>query len=186
MKHILFIDGCISLHEPSRTKILCERYLAECLQKDDIVERVDLKELNIQPMTGERLAMRQALLDAGNLEAEMFSFARQFQKADRVVIGAPYWDLSMPAAVKAYMEQIMVCGITFRYTETGAAGLCKADKLVYIMTAEGFADGQNFGFEYAEGIAHMLGVKECRLIYAQGLDVEGADTEKILEDVEMC
>lgn len=81
-------------------------------------------------MNAERLKARQASLDAGDLETEQFSFARQFQRADRIVIGAPFWDLSLPAAVKAYIEQIMVCGITFHYVDNNASGLCRADKLI--------------------------------------------------------
>ena len=38
-------------------------------------------------------------------------------KADEIVIGAPYWDLSFPAALKVYIEHVSVCDIAFHYTE---------------------------------------------------------------------
>ena len=60
----------------------------------------------------------------------MFELARQFAAADQIVIAAPYWDLSFPAALKQYFEQINVLGITFAYTPEGVPkGLCRARKL---------------------------------------------------------
>ena len=37
---------------------------------------------------------------------ELFAFARQFAAADEIVIAAPFWDLSFPTALKAYLKKI--------------------------------------------------------------------------------
>ena len=55
----------------------------------------------------------------------MFYYARQFAEADQIVIAAPFWDLSFPAILKAYMEQITVSGITFEYINGRPCGRCK-------------------------------------------------------------
>ena len=59
---------------------------------------------------------RTKMLADGAFQDPLFGLARQFAAADRIVIAAPYWDLSFPAALKQYVEQINVLGITFIYT----------------------------------------------------------------------
>ena len=56
----------------------------------------------------------------------MFCYARQFAAADRIVIAAPLWDLSFPAQLKVYLENIYVTGIVTKYSEAGEpVGLCR-------------------------------------------------------------
>lgn len=62
---------------------------------------------------------RVELSDKGDFSNEMFKYAHQFAESDTVVIAAPYWDLSFPAVLKAYLEAVSVCGITFKYDEQG-------------------------------------------------------------------
>lgn len=183
--NILFIDACISNHKPSRTKYLCEKYLDGCLKRGDTVTRLDLIGGTIRPLMAEDIAKRDQLLSEGKLDDPMFDAAKQLRDAERIVIGAPFWDLSFPAVLKDYIENIMVTGITFKYNEHGMpVGLCRADKIVYIMTAGGPVHGFNFGYDYVKGImTMMLGVKEAELYCAENLDVFGADVDSALADV---
>ena len=72
-------------------------------------------------------------------------------------------------------------GITFRYTDEGAQeGLCRAEHLVYITTAGGPLEGQNFGFDYVQGLGHMLGIPRAHCLAAQGLDIQGNDPDVLL------
>ena len=65
--------------------------------------------------------------------------ARLFADADLVVVGAPYWDLSFPALLKIYIENIMVLGVTFIYGERGQViPLGRAGRMFYISTAGGY------------------------------------------------
>ena len=116
------------------------------------------------------------------LAGKLLSTVRQFASADTIVIAAPYWDLSFPATLKQYFEQINVIGVTFCYTEDGIpVGLCKARKLYYVMTAGGVFIPEEFGFGYVKALAERFyGIKECELIKAVGLDIVGADVEGIL------
>ena len=50
-----------------------------------------------------RLPHREELLDRGELDGEIFRYSHQFAAADRIVIAAPYWDLSFPAQLKIYI-----------------------------------------------------------------------------------
>ena len=113
----------------------------------------------------------------------MLRFARQFAAADTIVMAAPYWDLAFPAKVRAYLEEITVTGITFRYSPEGIPqGLCKAKKLIYVTTAGGPII-QNMGFDYVKSLAHTFyGILDVALVKAEGLDIWGADPNKILEE----
>ena len=116
----------------------------------------------------------------------MFALARQFAAADAIVIAAPFWDLSFPAALKAYLEQINVVGVTFRYTPEGVPeGLCRARKLYYVTTVGGDFFPEAFGFGYVEALAkNFYGIPEVHLIKATGLDIWGANVEEILRACE--
>ena len=101
-----------------------------------------------------------------------------------IVIAAPYWDLSFPAVLKAYFEQINVLGLTFEYTADGRPrGLCKARKLIYVTTAGGPILSDEYGFGYVKALAqNFYGIPDVRQIRAEGLDIIGADAERILRE----
>lgn len=173
MSTILFVNACMR-GEKSRTLKLCREYLAE---KEDVVE-VDLAKLALVPFDGEAAGRRADLQKAGAWDDPVFDLAKQFAAADEIVIGAPYWDLSFPAALKTYIEYVSVCDIAFHYSEQGRAeGLCKAKSLTYITSCGGFVEGANFGYEYLSGIATMFGIPETRFVAAEGLDVVELDVE---------
>ena len=176
---ILFVNACV--REQSRTKQIAE-YLLSILD-DDIME-VKLKDTKF-PMSDETfLNQREEAAASGDFHADMFAFARDFASADTVVIAAPYWDLSFPAVLKQYLEQVTVNGITFRYSEEGIPqGLCRARKLYYITTAGGPSVPVEYGYGYVRELAQSYyGIPETVLIKAEGLDIVGADVDEILEE----
>ena len=178
---ILFINACV--RGESRTKKLAEKLL-EKLNRP--VEEVRLEEINFPIVDEDFLNMRDRLISEGSLDIPVFKLARQFSEAETIVIAAPYWDLSFPAVLKQYFEQVNVVGITFRYTEEGIPeGLCKADRIFYVSTAGGIYAPTEFGFGYVKALAQgYYGIGDVRLIEAVGLDIYGADVEAILEEAE--
>lgn len=180
--NILFVDACISNHVKSRTRTLCEAYLQRCRAAGHTVTTLALEQLDLHPLDAAALKARDAKISDGTYQDKCFDLARQFRDADRIVIGAPYWDLSFPSVIKVYVEHIMVNGLTFHYVDNQAVGLCHADRLVYIMSAGGYVGDCNFGYVYMKAIGQMLGIPESELICAQGLDIFGADVHQILED----
>ena len=113
-KPVLFINACV--RTDSRTERLAYRLL-EKLEKPCV--EVRLEEIAFPVADEAFLQRRDRLLSDGKFGDSMFDLARQFAAAEEIVIAAPYWDLSFPAALKQYLEQINVVGITFRYTEEG-------------------------------------------------------------------
>jgi FMN-dependent NADH-azoreductase len=102
------------------------------------------------------------------------------------VIAAPYWDLSFPAMLKQYLEQINVVEITFKYSEEGVPiGLCRANRLFYVTTAGGYYVPEDYGFGYVKALAqNYYGIQDVRKIEAVGLDIFGADACAIMKSAE--
>lgn len=176
---VLFVNGCVRAN--SRTQELA-RAVLEHLPED--VEEIQLYPDGPDGLDAEELSLRDALLEEKNYDHPMFRFARQFAAADTIVIAAPHWDLAFPTKVRAYLEEITVSGITFRYGPDGVPrGLCKAKKLIYVTTAGGpiFRD---FAFEYVKMLANAFyGIADVCHVKAEGLDIWGADPAEILEKV---
>lgn len=176
---VLFLNACV--RASSRTKRIADVLLSRL--NDETVE-VKLSEIAFPTVDEAFLRRRDALIAQGQFDDPLFSLARQFAEADTVVIAAPFWDLSFPAALKQYIEQINVVGVTFRYTEEGIPqGLCRARTLWYVTTAGGQYVPEAFGFGYIQALAQSFyGIPDVRLIQAAGLDIEGADVEGILRE----
>ena len=175
---ILFINACV--RDESRTKRLADQLLKKL---EGSVEEVVLSKLTFPTDDQAFLEHRDRLIAEERFDDPLFDQANQFARADVIVIAAPYWDLSFPAALKQYFEQINVVGVTFRYTEEGIpVGLCKAKKLYYVMTAGGFYVPEEFGFGYVQSLAeNYYGIRDCELIKAVGLDIVGTDVEGIMQ-----
>lgn len=173
---ILFINACV--RENSRTLALAKNVMKD--MSGEITE-LNLELENIAPLNRELLKKRDGLIREGKLDDPMFRYANQFANADEIVIAAPFWDLSFPAKLKIYLEQIAVAGISFKYVNGKPAGLCKAQKLTYVTTSGGpiFAD---FGYTYVKSLAQLFyGIKKTVAVRAMNMDVEMITAEDLLE-----
>ncbi len=174
---VLFINACV--RQGSRTKNLAQSVLSRA---GGTYEEVRLEDIKFPVVDEEFLSRRDRLILEGSFNDASFDLARQFAKSDEIVIAAPFWDLSFPASLKQYFEQINVIGITFRYTPNGVPeGLCKAERLTYVTTAGGSYFPEEYGFGYVRALARdFYGIRDVRLVKATGLDIVGADEEEIL------
>lgn len=175
--NILYVNSCV--REESRT----DRLAKKLLQKLGDYTEIKLWEENLLPLDKQSLAQRDELISKGKLDDDMFKLARQFASAEIIVIGAPFWDLSFPALLKTYLENIYVTGIVSRYGADGRpVGLCKASKIYYVTTAGG-PYVSTFSYDLICGLAKAFGIKNTELIFAENLDIFGNDPEKILREV---
>ncbi len=174
---VLFINACV--RKASRTKELADCMLSKL---NCPYEEVRLDTIEFPIVNESFLERRDRLIHNRDFSNPLFDLARQFAAADEIVIAAPYWDLSFPAALKQYIEQINVIGITFNYTPEGLpAGLCKAKRLTYITTAGGNFVPEEYGCGYIKSLAqNFYGIPEFKVIKAIGLDIDGADTDSIM------
>lgn len=176
--NILYINACP--RPDSRTKALADCLVGE-LQGN--INELRVFDMDLKPLDFEGLQKRDALLSKGETDSHELRLAREFAQADTIVIAAPYWDLLFPAVVRTYLENICVCGVTFRYTPQGRPeGMCKAKKLYYVTTAGGYIGGNNFGYDYVKALfAGLFGINEAVCFTAQGLDIIGNDPEDIMD-----
>ena len=175
---VLFINACV--RKGSRTKELADCVLSK---RGEPYEEVYLNAIDFPVVDEDFLNRRDRLIAHRMFGDPMFDLARQFAEADEIVIAAPFWDLSFPAAVKQYFEQVNVTGITFYYTPEGIpAGLCRARRLTYVTTAGGEFFPEEYGAGYVKALAQdFYGIPEFRLIKATGLDIVGADADAIID-----
>ena len=128
MPQLLFVDACVRGAE-SRSRMLAERFLSSyaAANPDAAILRRDLMRDRLEPQYPEVLACRDALAAAGKLDDPLFADAWQFARADRIVLAAPFWELSFPAILKIYLERVSMRDITFGYEESGLVGRCRAE-----------------------------------------------------------
>ena len=174
----LFINACV--RKKSRTKELADHFLSK---QKETYEEVKLNAIDFPTVDESFLNRRDRLIAQRDFNDPIFDLARQFADADDIVIAAPFWDLSFPAALKQYFEQINVRGITFYYTPEGIpTGLCRAKCITYITTVGGNCFPEEYGAGYVKALAQgFYGIPEFRLISAAGLDIVGADVEGIMD-----
>lgn len=97
----------------------------------------------------------------------------QFVAADRYVFVTPLWNFSFPPIMKAYIDSICVAGKTFRYTESGPAGLLTTKSAVHIQArggiySEGPAAAMEFGHRYLATIMQFFGVPSFEGVFVEG------------------
>ena len=185
MENLLFINACVR-GERSRTLKLARRFL-ESYQKahpDTVITQRDLCAQRLQPQYPEVLAERDELWAAGKLDQPMFEPAREFAAADKIVVAAPFWDLCFPAVLKIYLERISVTDVTFGYDDQGAmVGLCRASKLLYVVTRGGNYAGTDLemGTPMLRALCTMYGIPELITLAAEGLDDVRQDKQALLD-----
>ena len=181
---LLIVDCCISQRgADSRTRALADAFLAafRSAHPDWTVETVDVAELNLPPFTPEMLNERDALASVGAFDAPVYDQARQFRAADAVVVAAPYWDLSYPAALRTYMEYISANGLAYHYESDGCQGDCRGAWLVYLTSGGDFEHEDSVGVVHWRQLAAMFGIPKFDYVFAGGLDIDPAKAPELLE-----
>ena len=176
---VLLINACV--RSQSRTKRLADELMKKL---GGPVREVRLWEIDLPLVDEAFIQKRDELVKQGAFDSPVLALAKEFAAADTIVIAAPFYDLSFPALLKQYLEQVCVIGITFDYGPDGnAAGRCKASSLYYVTTAGGTFFPAEYGFGYVKALAqNFYGIPDVQLIKAVGFDIEGADEAKILRE----
>ena len=188
MPQLLFVDACVRGAE-SRSRMLAERFLSSyaAANPDAAILHRDLMRDRLEPQYPEVLACRDALAAAGKLDDPLFADAWQFARADRIVLAAPFWELSFPAILKIYLERVSMRDITFGYEESGLVGRCRAEKLLLVTTRGGDyslpeTEWMEMGARQLKALCAMFGIPAFSYVFAGGLDLDPAKTEEILTE----
>ena len=99
----------------------------------------------------------------------------QFLAADVVVIGAPFYNFSIPSQLKAWIDRLAQPGRTFRYTANGPEGLAKG-KTVFIASSRGgvystsdAGRAMDHQESYLQTVLGFFGVTDVRIVRAEGI-----------------
>jgi len=194
MSKVLYIKANIKKEGESRTFKVSDSFIEEYRNDNpnDEIITLDLYKENIDFLRPEDLG---EIFGAKNEESRnnpILKYAYQFAEADKYVISAPMWNLSIPAILKAYIDYVSVTGITFKYTAEGPVGLLKDKKAVHIVSRGGEYGHAPYemGDRYLRTILGFFGIQDIKTIAVEGLDVVGADVEgkveqgiKVAEDI---
>lgn len=96
----------------------------------------------------------------------------QVMAADEIVISTPMFNLNLPAALKAWIDQIVRAGRTFKVGENGYEGLTSDRKVTIIVATGGDfrpgspGEGYNFLEPYLRGVLGLIGLTSLTFIYA--------------------
>ncbi|MFL6593360.1 MAG: FMN-dependent NADH-azoreductase [Luteimonas sp.] len=108
--------------------------------------------------------------DAGEA-AEAERVMQEFLDADVVVVGAPMYNFGVPSTLKAWVDRVLVAGMTFRYTENGPQGLAGGKKVVVVSSRGGAHQhsGGDFQESYLRYVFGFIGVTDIEVVRAEGL-----------------
>ena len=99
----------------------------------------------------------------------------QFLAADVVVIGAPFYNFSIPTQLKAWIDRIAQPGRTFQYTANGPEGLAKGKTVIIASTRGGVYSTSEGGRamehqeSYLQTVLGFFGVTDVRFVRAEGV-----------------
>ena len=182
---LLFVDCCISYRgDRSRSHALCDAFLTEYKKANpaEDIEVVNLQRMDLKPFNQFSTDDRNALRNVRAFDAPIFKLARQFKRADRIVIGAPLRDLTFPAMLRIYIEYVCVREVTYHYENGQCKGDCMAQKLAYLTVSGGPEPEENLGVEYWRQLSERFGIREFYHVDAYGLDIEPEKSEAIMAE----
>lgn len=92
----------------------------------------------------------------------------ELMAADEVVLVAPVYNFGIPAALKAWVDQVLRAGRTFRFEAAGPVGLVPAQR-AWIVTASGstrVGSDLDFNTPYLRAVLGFVGIPDVRVIAA--------------------
>ena len=189
MSKVLYIKANIKNEGESRTFKVSNSFVEEYKKNnpEDEIITLDLYKENIDFLRHDDLGKLFGPKDEESKNNSILKYAYQFAEADKYIIAAPMWNLSMPAILKAYIDYVSVTGITFKYTEKGPVGLLNDKKAVHIVSRGGeYGDAPyEMGDRYLRTILGFFGIHDIETIAIENLDVAGVDVQgKIEEGIE--
>ena len=182
MDKLIIIDACVREDE-SRTRRIAEPVIS-ALSKRYEVTRYNLPEMDMLTPLDPVLFKERG---EGDIPAWAVQAAKDIADADRILIAAPFWDMSFPAALKCFFEQTSLFDITFTDNGKTCVGLCKAPKVLFI-TTRGMdiptGDPREQATPYLKALGSLWNLGELTTIAAWNMDYSSA--EEIDEKIAAC
>lgn len=186
MSKVLYIKANMKNDGESRTYKVSDSFV-EAYKKDNPEDEVivlDLYKENIDFLRPDDLGKLFGPKNEESKNDPLLKYAYQFAEADKYIIAAPMWNLSIPAILKAYIDYVSVTGITFQYTAEGPVGLLNNKKAVHIVSRGGEYGNAPYemGDRYLRTILGFFGISDIETIAIENVDVIGADVQGKVEE----
>ncbi len=107
------------------------------------------------------------------------SYIENLKKSDIIIFSYPVWNFLFPSSLKAWIDQIVRPGVSFRYNENHAPEGLIINKKAYIVATSGgispdtynndVSSGYDFSVQYLQTVLNYIGFKDITVIRAQGL-----------------
>ena len=99
------------------------------------------------------------------------SLITEIKQADTIVIGSPVYNFSVPAVLKAWVDQIARVGVTFKYTPNGPIGLLSDKRAIIVIASGGTPVGSDIDYAsgYLKHIMGFIGITDVTIIAADAL-----------------
>lgn len=123
-------------------------------------------------------------------------YIQQLVNSDFIIISFPVWNFSIPSSLKAWIDQIVRAGKTFKYIDSRPKGLIE-NKKVFLVSARGgiypenLVEAMNGPYDYSsllmKTVLTYIGLLDMTELKVDGLAIPGIKEfaiEKALEDLE--
>ena len=179
MEKLLYIDACIRGNE-SRTRRIADP-IVRILEEKYAIERFILNDMSLEIVQKDLIHKRLN----GDIDPAVLTWAETVRDADRIVIAAPFWDMSIPTALKNFFELCSILDVTFKTNDRSCYGNCKAKKLLYITTRGmdiATGDPLEQATPYLKALSWLWGIGPLEVIAAKNMDyVSAEEIEKKIE-----
>lgn len=102
----------------------------------------------------------------------------ELQAADTLVIGLPIYNFGVPAALKAWVDQVARAGVTFQYSEYGPKGLLEGKRAIVAVASGGTEAGSEIDFAtgYIRHVLGFIGITDVTFVTADRLMLDADGT----------
>lgn len=167
MEKIVYIDACIR-GKNSRTRQIATPIINKLKEKYDLDTFV-INDLDLEIIQEKAINRRMN----GDISAEVIDWATRIKNASRIVISAPFWDMSIPSALKTFIELCSINNITFCINDKTCHGNCNSEKVLFITTRGmdiATRDPLDQATSYLEALSFLWGLGKVEVVAAQNLD----------------
>ncbi len=122
-----------------------------------------------------------------NYLKKMEKLASVFSKAKKIIIAYPMYNHSVPAAVKAYFDAVMLPNYTWKMKNKKVLGLMKNSKALIISTTgisynTNEMKQKNHSTPLVKDMLEFMGLKKIKIIEAAGLNSRKTDKESVMKN----
>lgn len=112
------------------------------------------------------------------------SLVEEVEAADIIVIGLPIYNFSVPASLKAWIDQITRAGRTFQYTEEGPQPLLSGKRAILAIASGGVPIDSpvDFATPLLRTALGFNGISEVEVVAAAGMNTDPEVAQKAADD----